>query len=188
MASTNVPLKALPCIILAMLEAGEMVEIVSAAQCSVNRHLGPAKLLIVVTPLWLRIVKRYPIGLKFEDMEPFVIKVKGVIDKEKMMDNEAAPLSWKRPREASYKVDNEVSDARSHDSWKNGGDTLSSQKARMSREKQRMTRTRSLTHPRRKTERKFQLQSLGGCWIPVKKHGHQRLGKLNIKGAKGCVK
>ena len=63
----------------------------------------------------LRIMERYPMGPKFDDMEPledgqgepFIVEKKGGLNEENMMDTELGPSNQKRLREASYEANNE---------------------------------------------------------------------------------
>ena len=66
------------------------------------------KAMLLLRLLQLRIVERYPTGPEFDDMEPleeregepFIIRRKGEIEEERMMDNELGPSNRKHPREA----------------------------------------------------------------------------------------
>ena len=125
MPATEIPQEALPCLILAKTEAGETVEVASAAMCSFTKQPGMVKPILLLRLLRPKIVERYPDGPEFDSMgpledregEPFIIRGEGQAPK-KMRDDEPGPSNRKRPREPDYDADDEDSDARSHPNLK----------------------------------------------------------------------
>ena len=123
MATTDIPQEALPCLILAKTESGETVEVASAAMCSIARHQGLLKPVLMLRLLRPKIIERYPDGPEFDyvrpiedrEGEPFIIRGEG----EMMRNDEPGPSNRKRPRESDYEADDDNdddddSDARSY--------------------------------------------------------------------------
>ena len=125
MPAIEIPQEALPCLILSKMEAGETVEVASAAMCSFTKQLGMVKPILLLRLLCPKIVERHPDGPEFDYMEPlkdwegepFIIRGEGQVP-EKMRDDELGPSNQKRPRESNYNADDEDSDARSHPNLK----------------------------------------------------------------------
>ena len=99
MVAINVPLEALPYIILAMQEISGTMETATMVQCWTSQHLSLVKSVILIELLKPRIVECYLMGQHsitrsfLEDQKggPFIAEGAGTSEDQKMMDNEPKP-------------------------------------------------------------------------------------------------
>ena len=68
MATFNVLIEALPCVILVMLETNEIVEVASMTQCSIDLYPGLVKPIIFIKLRRTRIKECNPTGIMSDDM------------------------------------------------------------------------------------------------------------------------